>query len=763
MTLYRRIPRQLAHHAFRYLSLVLLIAVGSVLLLTLNIVKDSLEEGFDRLMVQGQAADARVWLVNQPGNLESLGQHHHIAIEARTALDIDWRPEVSLRLFDLGEAVDRPFILQGRLPQNDHEILLTPAFAKGQNIAIGDTLALPYASYRICGFFTLPDYIYPTRHESDLMADPGHFGIAIISKKAMAALLDTVNLTDEDITVDKSYGIRYLPGHGDIKQLLKDRFGLLRWLERADNIRINMVKSEITGIREMNAIIPVVFFLINSALLAAILWRMIRLEFRTIGTLRALGLTRGEILRHYLALPLLTALTGTGTGAAISLSLARPVLEYYAIFYNLPVDRLEIDWNLMRLSILLPVTLLTVTALIVILRAVHLKPLALMRGYRRRVKAMSLERMLHMRLLPFELKFRIRQTVRSLGKLFAVVIGVSFSSMLILSGFLAQESFTYLMDEAIRDTLRYSDNYVFKVPRTDNPFGGEPYQIRSAIETKSRESLVILGLSDHQTLLNLKDASGQPIDLHSDSHTRFGTGDKIYSGVVSRVLVDRLGVQTGQTLSFVDLTNNQVYYIEVSAIAETYTQLAVYLPLDPFNKLFGLPLNSFTGLFSASPLAIDAEDLYLHEQTSDVINSFKTYAGMMQGMLLGMGLTSSIMAFLILYVLIALLIEENSRSISLMKILGYDPREIRRLILRTFNLPVLVGFASGIPLLLNFYGTMLESSFEEIDMTMPLRLSPRYLGYGFVLLYATYLLTRWLSGRKILKISMADGLKSMQE
>jgi len=57
----------------------------------------------------------------------------------------------------------------------------------------------------------------------------------------------------------------------------------------------------------------------------------------------------------------------------------------------------------------------------------------------------------------------------------------------------------------------------------------------------------------------------------------------------------------------------------------------------------------------------------------------------------------------------------------------------------------------------------MEQSFQEINMTMPLHLSPAYIAIGFAILYLTYLLTRNLSGRKILHIAMSDVLKSMQE
>jgi putative ABC transport system permease protein len=131
--------------------------------------------------------------------------------------------------------------------------------------------------------------------------------------------------------------------------------------------------------------------------------------------------------------------------------------------------------------------------------------------------------------------------------------------------------------------------------------------------------------------------------------------------------------------------------------------------------------------------------------------------------LLSIGLFSSLMALLILYILFSLLIDENSRSIALLKILGYEAREIRTLMLRIFDAPFLLGFLAGIPLLFEFYGGMMEQSFQEINMTMPLHLSLANILSGFAILYLTYLLTRNLSGRKILRIAMTDVLKSMQE
>lgn len=769
MALVQRIPRQIRHHKARFLSLVFLIALGSLTLTMLNIVVDNLQGNFDWLSKTGQVDDIRVWTVAAPTNLDRLGQQLHADIEGRTTIDTEWQDGITLRVFEENKTIDRPVVLEGHPLQRDQEILLNPAFAQEHHLMLGDTIELAGRTFWICGYFSLPDYIYPTELESDLLADLKKFGIAVVTTPAIQRLaLDAPN---ENWTLDRSYGIRFHPGfavpeeketagsrqssalYQELKDRFKDRYGLVRWLERKDNARINMVKGEISGQQAMSKSLPVAIFLINAILLASILWRMIRLEFPLIGTLRALGLGRGEVLRHYLALPLVLSLAGSVLGTAAGMAAARPLLVYYTVFFNLPLSIVAYDPMLILSGTLIPVALLLLTATVVVLRAVRLPPNTLIRGYRRRPKAMILEQFFQFRSLSFPTKFRARQMLRSSGKLFAALIGVAFAAMMMLTGFLVQNSYDVFMGEGLQSTFRYDKNYVFKTPQTTDRYGGEPYQLLAARETGSGDALLVQGLAENSQMLNLTDEAGQTIRLPAKSRTC----------VISRVLADKLDLKAGDTLSFINDIDEEIHYLRIGAVAEIYTLNTVYIPLTEFNRRFDRPEGSYIGLYSDRDLDIDSEDLAQTEDMTDMIASLQSYTMLMRVSLLSIGLFSSLMALLILYILFSLLIDENSRSIALLKILGYEPHEIRTLMLRIFDAPFVLGFAAGIPLLFRFYGGIMEQSFQEINMTMPLHLSPAYIAIGFAILYLTYLLTRNLSSRKILHIAMSDVLKSMQE
>lgn len=747
MTLNRRIPRIARKHKARYISLILLVTLGSLALITLNLLAETLQHSFDRLGQEGLVDDARVWLQSEPENLASLEQTYQVEIEQRMTFDSEYKDDVSLRVFDHSDRIDLPVIIDGRDLVNNDEILLNPAFAKDKSLNIGNSITMLGKKWVICGFFSLPDYIYPTKQETDLMTDPRHFGIAIITKSAMESILETNE--GKSLPVESSYAIRYLENHGNIKAALAEKYGLSRWLERNDNARINMVKGEVRGIREMTASLPIAIYLINCALLAVILWRMIRTEFSFIGTMRALGLSRTEILRHYLVLPLAVAVVGGFVGTLGGIILTQPILQYYATFFNLPLYQIEIDPILMISSILTPIILLLGTASIVILRALRLTPLSLIRGYKRKPKAMGFEKHIQFHKAKFETKFRVRQMVRSIGKQGVAMVGVAFATMLLLLGFMVQDSYTFLLDTGIKQTFQYSQNYVFNSLQMNNPYGGEPYQMLTAKDSVKDEAVTIQGLSENADLLRLIDQQGKPIDLKTIA--------------ISRVLADKLNLGAGDTISLTNNLDGKSYSLKIGSIAEVYIMNSIYLSIDYFNQLFGLPKDSFIGIYSASELSIPPKEVYINEKMDEVLTSYEVYSGMLMVVMLGLGFLSSLMALLIQYILIALLIEDNARSIALLKILGYEPREIRKLILGTFDIPVIVGFILGIPLLFIFYGQMINSSFQEIDMTMPLRLSPEYVVIGFVLLYSTYLVTRYLSSRKIFRISMVSELKTMQE
>nr|WP_315990513.1 FtsX-like permease family protein [Desulforamulus aquiferis] len=107
-------------------------------------------------------------------------------------------------------------------------------------------------------------------------------------------------------------------------------------------------------------------------------------------------------------------------------------------------------------------------------------------------------------------------------------------------------------------------------------------------------------------------------------------------------------------------------------------------------------------------------------------------------MVAGMTLVSSVVAVIILYLVTSLIIEENKNTISLFKIFGYRPREIRSLILDSSTFVIMAAFIISIPVMAASMGAMYGYLGTMINLVLPTIISPLYVVVCFVVIMLTY-------------------------
>jgi len=112
-----------------------------------------------------------------PIDISSLEKKYNVLIEEKFTWDFEYGDRL-IRFFNLTEKVNKPLILEGTLPKIG-EIAVDPNFAKANKLRIGDGIEINGIKFRISGYVALPDYIYITKNETDLLPDPMHFGIGI--------------------------------------------------------------------------------------------------------------------------------------------------------------------------------------------------------------------------------------------------------------------------------------------------------------------------------------------------------------------------------------------------------------------------------------------------------------------------------------------------------------------------------------------------------------------------------------------------------
>ena len=117
---------------------------------------------------------------------------------------------------------------------------------------------------------------------------------------------------------------------------------------------------------------------------------------------------------------------------------------------------------------------------------------------------------------------------------------------------------------------------------------------------------------------------------------------------------------------------------------------------------------------------------------------------------------------LVVYLLSKVMIEKNAQSISVAKILGYEPHEISGIYLRTTTIVTIASFLLCIPI----EGKALDWLWRTMMMEYPGWLAPDVPASAYVktvaIGIATYLVTTLLLKRRINKIPMDEALKNVE-
>lgn len=246
--------------------------------------------------------------------------------------------------------------------------------------------------------------------------------------------------------------------------------------------------------------------------------------------------------------------------------------------------------------------------------------------------------------------------------------------------------------------------------------------------------------------------------------SRYWDGIGVGSGraVFGRGLVDKFGFAEGQTVSLYDKYADEAHDVVFEGNGLTWgskSDMAVYMSLDDFNRLFGNDAGYFNAYASDQPLDLDARYLASDLTPADMDAIGEQFVGMMDDMI-GMLVGLSVFIFLVfMYLLTKSVIDRSARAISYMKVFGYRDREISRLYVRSITLTVAVSLVACQPLIIGgltaIFRAMLLAYSGNIEIFVPLSAIAEVIAIGF----ATYLVVALLHVRRIKRVPLALALK----
>ncbi|OEF99967.1 hypothetical protein BHF71_07160 [Vulcanibacillus modesticaldus] len=743
MVLHKKITRTLLEHKAQYIGSILLIIISSLLFTALNISGVNIQDNLAVFRVNNVVEDASFITQNKIDNVAELEEKFQLILEERKQYDYKFDEQATLRILSETKKVDKYAVVKGHLLQKSREILIDQAFAKAHDLDINDELMLENNLFTIVGFMSTPDYIYPLKSVSDMLKNPETFGVAVIAKNDFSKFQNGLTF----------YSVKFLDSNkSQFKNYLTRNNIIINWLDKEDNNRITFVDGDVNSAIQMGRILPVAILILTILLVSIILWRLLKTEYTEIGTLYTLGYRKKEILNHYLSYPLIISLVGGIIGTIIGLLLVKPMIELFAAFYNLPVITTKFELTYVVLSLFLPLAFLIPSTIFIINRILKKPPLELMRGGGNKVKINFIERRLHLNRFRFSTKFKIREIVRNIPRTILMVAGIAFATMLLLVGFATKDSMDYLIEKNYKDIYQYNYDYIFNTMQFSDDIGGEKLNLApyTSQEFKNGEkTFVIYGIEKDASLITFTDQNGNKLSLDQT--------------IITKSLADKMKLKVGDRISVENKLNEKKFSITINKIADSYLADVIYMPLDEFNKLNDLPKGSFVEVISKEWLNIDESILLSYTSKEDIINSYNILIKPLRYMIGVIGFTAFIIGLIVIYVVTSLVIEENKKNISLLKILGYQQRELYSLILNSNTILVIIGFLISIPLLFVSLEQYFNAITAEMNFSFPVKLDEINMVIGFVVIILTYQISKFLNKGKINKISMVDTLKSKAE
>ena len=761
----RRIPKELKDDFGKYIVIFLFMVITTGMVSGFLVAGESMKQTYDQSFDKYNVEDGHFALNSEAtDDMKKAIEDEGVTLYDMPYYDLDMSIKKSdsktdntsadgesriLRIFEVRHEVNKMCTMKGSLPDRDDELAIDRMFAENNDIEIGDELEVGGRDYKVCGYVALSDYSTMFQNNNDTMFDATIFGVAVVTGTEFDRLPENGR--------EWSYVWKYNDGMPDDEkkekkladdllktvytQAMMNGITVDTFIPRYQNQAINFTGEDIGSDTEMMKWFEYIVIVILAFIFAVTISNTLTKEASVIGTLRASGYTKRELLIHYISLPVIVTFVASIVGNILGYTYFKDMgAQLYYDSYSL--TKYETIWNAdaFVLTTVVPLIIMLVVNLLVVNNKLKLSPLRFLRhdlSRSRRKKAVKLP---HWK---FMTRFKTRVILQNIPGYVVMLIGIYFAQVLMMFGLMLNPLLEHYQDDVL-----------------DNMLAAHQYVLDSQVETSvdSAETYCV------KTLKTTGDIDDEIMvyGIHEDSRyfpKKLKDGDVL----VSDGYADKYRLSDGDEIKLKENYGDDIYKFKLTGSVKYPSTLAIFMTEDDFRQTFGLDEGYFTGYFSDEELT-DISDHVVSEITKDDLIKVSRQLKKSMGSMFYIVIAFSLLMFMLLvYLLTKLIVERNTISISMVKILGYDGREIGKLYLSSTT--IMVAVVTVIDILLSYvslkviYRTMLT---EMLSGWLPIYMAPWIFPLMFVLSFACYLVIALMQMKKIKKIPMDEALKNVE-
>lgn len=518
---------------------------------------------------------------------------------------------------------------------------------------------------------------------------------------------------------------------------------LITFLAADDNQRITSCKSDAAINKNSALIAGIIVITLIAYMISVFIIHTIDKESAVIGALYSMGYVKKELLRHFMILPLLiitvSAMLGTGLGFLL---IGENIKENVA-YYSYPAYTMIFPPYLLIYGILIPIFIALIVNYLVINSKLSMAPLKLLRREKKQHQLANID----LKEMSFINRYRIRQLMREIRANITMFWGLFIAILLMVFGFSIYGSINTYVNNVASD-VEYNYLYLLKYPMET-----APVDATKAYTASLKAKLYLTGGEMDVTVMGID---------NENPYFNFSVDGEKNDVIISDSVANKFGYQVGDEIMLSDNLNDRNYNFTVKKVVNYASGLYIFMDIKNMRDLFGQKEDYYNTLMSDHELEIETGRIATVITVDKMVGAARQMFTMMYGLVVTILGASVLLFIIVLYLLLKMMIDKSTFSISLIKVFGYNEKEIKKLYLGTTFYTVVISTLIAIPASKLIINKVYPYMISNVSAGMKATITPQsYLIMAAIILSA-YISVDFMVGRHLRKISLVEILKERE-
>ena len=314
----------------------------------------------------------------------------------------------------------------------------------------------------------------------------------------------------------------------------------------------------------------------------------------------------------------------------------------------------------------------------------------------------------------------------------------------------------------------------YKDDVTDMMFAKNQMILKTTEDDDENEIKTTTASAEKFAMRGLEYVSGDEDSLHKESISVYGIEDnskyiKVPSGLkenevyISQTFSEKYKIEVGDEFKLDEKFDNDVYTMKAVGIYDYAGGLSVFMPIDNYREFFEEEEDYFTG-FMANEEIEGVNNKYIATTITedDILKISRQLDHSIGGYMVYFQYACIILSAILIYLLTKIIIEKNENAISMVKILGYENKEISSLYLTSTTFVVIVSCIIGILAGYFAMNIVFQRYLMKMEGWFHFYVSPLGFAKEFFFVFIAYLIVMFIDYNRIKKIPMDEALKNVE-